>query len=241
MTAPPPFNPQIPLTSNADRTSGTTSQRPQQSAWGLNQQHSGVRRVLTPISTSFSQNSGRPTSSAQSPRNVVERNPWSPVGSNSSSLQQTSSRQSIRSPPITSSSSPFTPPLSGQQHAQSTSLLQSSRPRTIASSANPQLASAAAATQASGIGGASGGGSSKNFRASPSLQQSTFSSLTTSSTLGAQSNGQAGQVSKIIIAQIFLLLSTIKEDKDKSKWDLQADQIRKVRIVEFRTDPACVY
>jgi CCR4-NOT transcription complex subunit 1 len=40
---------------------------------------------------------------------------------------------------------------------------------------------------------------------------------------------------KIVIAQVFLLLSTIKEDKDRSKWESQAEQIRKVRSLRLGT------
>ncbi|CZR61195.1 related to CDC39 protein [Phialocephala subalpina] len=35
-------------------------------------------------------------------------------------------------------------------------------------------------------------------------------------------------VTKIVVAQVYLLLSTIKEDKDRTKWEQQAEQIRKL-------------
>jgi CCR4-NOT transcription complex subunit 1 len=38
----------------------------------------------------------------------------------------------------------------------------------------------------------------------------------------------SNQVSKIVVAQVYLLLSTIKEDKDRTKWEQQAEQLRKV-------------
>ena len=50
-------------------------------------------------------------------------------------------------------------------------------------------------------------------------------------------NHQAGGLSKIVIAQVFLLLSTIKEDKDRTKWDSQAEQIRKVRAMICESGP----
>lgn len=62
-------------------------------------------------------------------------------------------------------------------------------------------------------------------------QHSAFSasaSPSTSSPTGANS------LNKIVVAQVYLLLSTIKEDKDRTKWDQQAEQIRKVS----RNEPA---
>lgn len=38
-------------------------------------------------------------------------------------------------------------------------------------------------------------------------------------------------LTKIVVAQVYLLLSTIKEDKDRAKWELQLDQLKKVRYV----------
>lgn len=37
-------------------------------------------------------------------------------------------------------------------------------------------------------------------------------------------------LTKIVVAQVYLLLSTIKEDKDRAKWELQVDQLRKVTL-----------
>jgi CCR4-NOT transcription complex subunit 1 len=37
-------------------------------------------------------------------------------------------------------------------------------------------------------------------------------------------------LAKIVVAQVYLLLSTIKEDKDRTKWEQQAEQLRKVCI-----------
>ncbi|RDL41824.1 uncharacterized protein BP5553_01803 [Venustampulla echinocandica] len=38
----------------------------------------------------------------------------------------------------------------------------------------------------------------------------------------------SNSLTKIVVAQVYLLLSTIKEDKDRTKWELQADQLRKL-------------
>jgi CCR4-NOT transcription complex subunit 1 len=87
-------------------------------------------------------------------------------------------------------------------------------------------------TASQGGGGApsSGGGTTKLARASPSLSQS--SAVGSPSTTTNPTSAPSGQsLSKIVIAQVFLLLSqfgSIKEDKDKAKWETQADQIRKV-------------
>jgi CCR4-NOT transcription complex subunit 1 len=35
-------------------------------------------------------------------------------------------------------------------------------------------------------------------------------------------------LAKIAVAQVYLLLSTIKEDKDHEKWDSKAEQLKKV-------------
>jgi CCR4-NOT transcription complex subunit 1 len=50
------------------------------------------------------------------------------------------------------------------------------------------------------------------------------SPITNSPTTGSNS------LTKIVVAQVYLLLSTIKEDKDRTKWELQAEQLRKVRL-----------
>lgn len=184
--------------------------RPPSQAWGLTQpqqqQQSGLRG-LTPISTSFNTTSARPGSSSQN-----ARNPWSPSAARSSS--------------ISSVTSPFSPPPLALQQPQPTALLQPTRSRTTTSSVNPSLTSSLA--QAAGIGGGGGGG--KLARGSPSLPQPNSNSPIAASTSASHSAAQSGQVSKIVIAQLFLLISTIKEDKDKIKWDVQADQIRKVRV-----------
>ena len=54
---------------------------------------------------------------------------------------------------------------------------------------------------------------------------STFSAGASPST---NSPTGSNSLSKIVVAQVYLLLSTIKEDKDRTKWEQQAEQIRKV-------------
>ena len=58
---------------------------------------------------------------------------------------------------------------------------------------------------------------------------STFSagaSPATNSPIGSSS------VNKIVVAQVYLLLGSIKEDKDRTKWEQQAEQLRKVRNLQ---------
>ena len=38
----------------------------------------------------------------------------------------------------------------------------------------------------------------------------------------------ANHIAKIAVAQVYLLLSAIKEDKESSKWEVQVEQLRKV-------------
>ncbi|KJZ73239.1 hypothetical protein HIM_07436 [Hirsutella minnesotensis 3608] len=44
----------------------------------------------------------------------------------------------------------------------------------------------------------------------------------------ASSPTGTNSLTKIVVAQVYLLLSTIKEDKDRAKWELQVDQLRKL-------------
>lgn len=200
----------------------------QQFPWGSSSQHQSGRR-LTPISTAFT-SSHRHSPSPSSP----SRAGFSPLTSTFPSLPPPSSRHvASRNSSVSSTSSPFSPSYAGQQPP-SNQLLSATRSRTIAPPTASQLASSAAAlpTASQGGGGApsSGGGTTKLARASPSLSQS--SAVGSPSTTTNPTSAPSGQsLSKIVIAQVFLLLSqfgSIKEDKDKAKWETQADQIRKL-------------
>ncbi|RFU35374.1 hypothetical protein B7463_g978, partial [Scytalidium lignicola] len=58
-----------------------------------------------------------------------------------------------------------------------------------------------------------------------SSHHSTFSAGASPST---NSPTGSNSLAKIVVAQVYLLLSTIKEDKDRTKWEQQAEQIRKL-------------
>ncbi|KAI0584436.1 ccr4-not transcription complex subunit protein [Pyrenophora tritici-repentis] len=197
-----------------------------QHPWGAPRQNQSTR--LTPITTA--------AASAHDPRNTNTPSPnhpranQSPITSSFPALPPASSRLvgSRKSSVASSTSSPYTP-AAGQQLPAS-QLLSSRGTRTIAPQAASQLASsAAAATQGAGAQSNSGGGASKLVRASPSLS---ISSTTGSPSTSANSSGASSQnLSRIVIAQIFLLLSQfgpVKDDKDRAKWDTQTEQIRKL-------------
>lgn len=213
--------PQEPYTSGNERAAGPAPQRPQQLAWGppSSQPQSG-RRGLAPISTTLSSTSQRPSSSSQSPRN-----PWSPSASGFGGSAVTLNRSVGRSPSTSSGSSLFGPSNTGQPQAQAVSHF-----RNIASSTNTHSASNAPSSYGSGATGSAGsGGPPRLSRASPSISQS--ATLAVSSSVAnptGQSGSQTGSLSKIVVAQLVLLLSTMDKDKDKAKFDSQYDQVRKV-------------
>ena len=226
----PSSGPPDPPASSLHNPAGARSSRSQQFAWGPASQHS-ARRGLTPISTAFTSSnpaSARPAGAAPDP-NLQQ--PLSPAAGAHSSTSALNLRHPQSRTSSISSSSPWSPVLSGSQQLPSSQLLQSARSRTIASSSNnPSSASSAAALPPAaqvGGGGASsgGGGASRDIGSSPSLSipHSTIASpSSTSNPASAQGTGQ-GSLSRIIIAQVFLLLSTIKEGGGS-----QAEQLKRV-------------
>ncbi|KAI9825613.1 MAG: hypothetical protein M1832_000957 [Thelocarpon impressellum] len=212
------------------------------------------RLVLTPISTTVgSATWGSPSraGSQASPRTAQPAaSTASPFASSFSSVLNSSLRDGAgnrhNSSPA-SAASPFPSLQSGsQQQLHAGQLLSSPRSRNITPSSQQRPPSSAAASSttsqpggAAGPGGVGGQPRGPAFSHSPSYSQSNINSPSSpssnanaaaaaSSGSGSNTNNQAGQLSKIVIAQVFLLLSTIKEDKDKTKWETQADQIRKL-------------
>ncbi|KAI9832892.1 MAG: hypothetical protein M1819_003922 [Sarea resinae] len=248
MTLPPPHpSPQQSTATGQENLPGPRAAGSSQSASGPSSSSEQVpgRRILKPISTSaIGSSSQSGPSRGQLPQGSPSRSAPSPSpfaysfsSVVNSSLRNSGSRQS---PVTATSSSAFSPLQSGSQQPHNSQLLSSPRSRTIPPSTNPQLASSAAASttasQGGGGGSSGGGGASRSATFSPTHSQSRVNSPTnTNINLNATTNpanlnlsNQAGQLSKIVIAQVFLLLSTIKEDKDKTKWESQADQIRKL-------------
>ncbi|KAF2280315.1 Not1-domain-containing protein [Westerdykella ornata] len=197
----------------------------QQHPWGASRHHQSTR--LPPISTAIAHDqSNVPSPNASRPPH------FSPASSNFPSLPPASIRHvGSRKSSAASSSSPFSPSHPGQQAPPSQLL--SSRARTIAPPSASQLASSAAAlptaSQGGGASSSSGGGASKLARDSPSLSgPSTLGSPSASNSVSSASNQS---LSRIVIAQLFLLLSQfgpLKNDKDRAKWDTQTEQIRKL-------------
>ncbi|PNS20786.1 hypothetical protein CAC42_2717 [Sphaceloma murrayae] len=189
--------------------------RVQQSAWGQTSHQSGPRRGLTPLST------GQALSQARSSTSSPSRNVLSPTISAFNPPPQGSRQASSRHSSISSSSSLFSPLVSADR-AQN-------RPRNVATSGSPRLGSSATGTfapQERGGGGGTGGiGGSRLVRQSPSLSLSTTGSPTSS---GPQGGGPGGQLTSLVITQLNILLSTIKEDKDRTKWETQAEKIWKL-------------
>jgi CCR4-NOT transcription complex subunit 1 len=196
----------------------------QQPPWGPPRHLQTTR--LTPISTNIShEQRNTPSPSGSRPG-------FSPATSSFPSLPSSSARHvgSRKSSAASSTSAPFSPAHAGQQPP--VGQLLSSRSRTITSQQPSQLASAAAAGSASSSGG--GASVSRLVRASPS--QSTSSTVGSPSTSANPSSASAHNqnLSRIVIAQVFLLLSQfgpVKDDKDRTKWETQAEQIRKVRVM----------
>ncbi|KAF2872099.1 CCR4-Not complex component, Not1-domain-containing protein [Massariosphaeria phaeospora] len=197
----------------------------QQHPWGAPRNHQSTR--LAPISTAFAQEQ-RNTPSPSSSRPA-----FSPASSSFPSLPAATSRHagSRKSSAASSTSTPFSPSHTGQQPP--ASQLLSSRTRIIASQPTSYLGSSAAAAAASQSGGgtSSGGGASKLARASPSLSASSTLGSPNTSANPAGSSASVQNLSRIVIAQLFLLLSQfgpVKDEKDKAKWEVQTEQIRKL-------------
>jgi CCR4-NOT transcription complex subunit 1 len=121
-----------------------------------------------------------------------------------------------------SSSSPFSP-----QNAQQASSGQLQPRARIASQQSSQSVSAAGlptASQGGASSASSGGGQpSRLARASPSLSQ----------TASPSTSGTPSGLSRLVLTQIFILLGTIHQEKDKAKRDSQAEQISDVNTASL--------
>ena len=224
--------------SSQNQSSGVRPVRAQQSAWGLPAPGAGTRRGLTPLSTTIGSSSGdlgrSKDTSLPSPFTSTFSSVLNPSTQNDSSRSNHSS--SFPTPPF-----PILRP--GSQQGQPGQLLSSPRSRAITPSSNAQSASSAAAsTTASQVGGGGGSGGGGGFARSqtfsPPLSQYSLTSPTTNtfersgfsgSTSSSAASGQSS-VSKIVATQIFLLLGSITEKEGKTKWESQAEAIRKVWI-----------
>ncbi|KAF2153729.1 Not1-domain-containing protein [Myriangium duriaei CBS 260.36] len=218
MSLPSSSNSQDPSNPSSPKSTARHA-RVQQSAWGPISHQSGPRRGLTPLST------GQPSSQARSGTSSPSRNVLSPTISAFNPPSVAASKQvSSRHSSISSASSLFSPLASvAQPNIQN-------RSRNTTSSGSPRLGSSASGAFApldrgGGGGGSSNIGGSRLARHSPSLSSTAGSPTLTSA---PQSGGSGGQLTSLVITQLNILLSTIKEVQDRTKWELQADKIWKL-------------
>jgi CCR4-NOT transcription complex subunit 1 len=213
---PPSPSAQSSIASGTEKSSSARSSRSQQSVWGAPSSQSGLRRGLTPLSTSN-----------------ISSSTASPLTSPFSGVHNLSSR-SVRKPP----SPAGTPSAFAFQHAGSHpqshsahSLSSPPKSRAITPSAGAHLASASG--NVAGGGGSWGGGglgSSRGVNFSPLLSGQTVNSPTgfPPDKPGSAVSSSQSSLTKISIAQVFLLLDSITDKEGKEKWETKAAQIHKV-------------
>jgi len=63
---------------------------------------------------------------------------------------------------------------------------------------------------------------------SPHPSQAGPLSAGASPSTSSPTTGSNNSLTKIVVAQVYLLLSSINKDKDRAKWELQVDQLNKV-------------
>ena len=230
---------QSSLASTPENTLPGRGAKQPQSAWASQTSNAGNRRGLPSIATSnINAGSGtsiRKAASGASP--VSQTTAISPLNSTFPSFLAASRAIGSRQPSSGSPSS-FPPLQSGASHqSHTTQTVSSPRSRTITPS--PQLAGTTSHTLSQGgqVGG--GGGGTGVLRGSAYSPSPTAQNFASSATIGTDrySNAplsagvaNAGQSSftKITVAQVLLLLDTINEKDTKAKWDVKAEQIRKV-------------
>ncbi|KAF2644937.1 Not1-domain-containing protein [Massarina eburnea CBS 473.64] len=192
----------------------------QHNPWGPPRRPQNTR--LTPLSTTFAHEERSSNTSSPS----GSRPAFSPATTNFPSLPPSSTRHGLigsrsrKSSAASSTSTPFSPAQGQQPPA---GQLLSSRTRTIAPQSASQLPSAAAVAASHGGGSNSGGGATRLVRASPSLSTSS----TVGSPISAANSAHKQDLSRIVVAQVFLLLSqlsSVKDEKDRAK----TEQIRKL-------------
>jgi CCR4-NOT transcription complex subunit 1 len=230
MTFPPPHpSAQSSIASGTDKSSST---RTEIGAWGRSSSQSGIRRGLTPLATNLS-SSAVPSTSARG----LDAGPGASTPSSFSAVLSSARALSGGSPKP--APSPFTSLQSGsQQQAQS---LSSPKFRAHTPSSGSHFPSAAGPIPGSGgTGGGGGPGSSRGVAFSPLSSGTTVNSPTgfASDKPGSAAHSSQSSLTKISIAQVFLLLDSITEKEGKEKWETKAAQIHKVSLF---TTPAAVH
>jgi CCR4-NOT transcription complex subunit 1 len=231
MTFPPPHpSAQSSIASGTDKSSST---RTEIGAWGRSSSQSGIRRGLTPLATNLSSTTV-PSTSARG----LEAGPGVSTPSSFSAVLSSARALSGGSPKPTPS--PFTSLQSAsQQQAQS---LSSPKFRAHTPSSGSHFPSAAGPIPGSGGTGSGGGpGSSRGVAFSPLSSGTTVNSPTgfaSDKPGSAAAHSSQSSLTKISIAQVFLLLDSITEKEGKEKWETKAAQIHKVCLI---TAQAAVY
>lgn len=232
---PPPPSAQSSIVSGTDKSSSTRSARSQQSPWG-SAPHSILRRGLTPLATTNLPSASIVAASARRPTQSsspgLGLSTTSPLTSSFSSVLSSSNRLpgSRSGPSPVSTPSSFTSLQTGsQQHQQPGQSLSSPKSRALTPSSASHLASATVGGGGSGGGG--GTGPSRGAAFSPLSSGPTVNSPTgfSSDKLGSGASTSQSSLTKISVAQVFLLLDSITEKEGKEKWEAKAAQIHKVR------------
>jgi len=219
MTFPPPHSSaQSSIASGTDKSSST---RPEIGAWGRSTSQSSIRRGLTPLATNLSSN----ITSASS--RGLDAGPGVSTSSSFSAVLSSNRGHSGGSPkPVPS---PFTALQSSSQQTQS---LSSPKFRAHTPSAGSHFPSTTSSITGGGnTGGGGGSGSSRGVAFSPLSSGTTVNSPTgfaSDKPGSAAAHSSQSSLTKISIAQVFLLLDSITEKEGKEKWETKAAQIHKV-------------
>jgi CCR4-NOT transcription complex subunit 1 len=224
MTFPPPHpTAQSSIASGTDKSSST---RTDIGAWGRSVSQSGARRGLTPLATNLS--------SAAPPTTTRGLDAGLGASTPSSFSAVLSSARGLTGSSPKPTSSPFTSLQSGSQHHGSN--LSSPKFRSHTPSVGSHLASATSSTPGGGGTGGGGGPGSSRGVFSPLSSGTTVNSPTgfaSDKPGSAAAHSSQSSLTKISIAQVFLLLDSITEKEGKEKWETKAAQIHKVSGVIF--------
>ncbi|KAJ5493253.1 hypothetical protein N7539_001999 [Penicillium diatomitis] len=220
MTFPPPHpSAQSSIASGTDKTSST---RTDIGAWGRSSSQSGTRRGLTPLATNLASSTAPPASARG-----LDAGPGASTPSSFSAVLSASRGLFGGSPKPTSSA--FTSLQSGsQQQAQSVA---SPKFRAHTPSGSHFSATTGSVTASGGTGPGGGLGSSRSAAFSPLSSGTTVNSPTgfASDKAGSSAaHSSQSSLTKISIAQVFLLLDSISEKEGKEKWETKAAQIHKL-------------
>ncbi|KAJ5390680.1 uncharacterized protein N7496_001748 [Penicillium cataractarum] len=221
MTFPPPHP--SAQSSIASGTGKSSSSRTEIGAWGRSSSQSGIRRGLTPLATNLS-SFAAPSTSARG----LDAGPGVSTPSSFSAVLSSARGLSGGSPKPTPS--PFTSLQSAsQQQAQS---LSSPKFRAHTPSSVSHFPSATGSIPGTGgTGGGGGPGSTRGVAFSPLSSGTTVNSPTgfaSDKPGSAAAHSSQSSLTKISIAQVFLLLDSITEKEGKEKWETKAAQIHKL-------------